>query len=265
MRVVITVIAVVGIVSGCRTAAPSIVRFAPAGTDVTRLRSEFALTAAERAAITPDNLRAFTQEQVDQIYERLTPGAIPDGPFRGDLFFPRDRDGNAHIADLPDPAPKVAHAATIKAEHLGRMLWRGKMFFRSEGVVRNRIEDLAILKPLFPEASTIPKLTFDGKTTWLLFPARVSCGKSLLDPTAPSVVIDYSEGPKIEGYRPVPDKLVGPEGLNIRDEMRAVRRGFYLGRAYFGERFGLNFTVIDPASAGATSGSAETVEDCATK
>ena len=43
-----------------------------------------------------------------------------------------------------------------------------------------------------------------------------------------SIVIDYTEGPKIEGYREVPDKLVGPEGLNIRDEIRFVRPGFYL-------------------------------------
>jgi hypothetical protein len=266
MRVLVSLVATVAVVGACRATAPSFVRFAPAGTDVTRLRSEFALTDAERGALTPDNLKSFTQEQVDQIYVRLTPGPLPDGPFRGDLFFPRDRDGNAHIADLPEPAPKrLSHVATLKAERLGRMLWRGKMFFRSEGVVRNRIEDLGVLRAFVPEASTIPKLTFDGATTFLLFPARLSCGKSRLDPAHPSVVIDYSEGPTIQGYRPVPDRLVGPEGLDIRDEMRLVRSGFYLGRAYFGDRFGLNFTVVDPARAGATSGSAETIEDCTSR
>jgi hypothetical protein len=254
------------VVSACHTAAPSNIRFAPSGTDVAKLRSEFALTDAERAALTPENLKGLTQEQVDQIYMRLTPGPIPDGPFRGNLFFPRDRDGNARIADLPGPAPKaLSNAGTLKAERLGRMLWRGKMFFKSEGLVRNRIEDTAILRAFITNSDTIPRLTFDGKTTWLLFPARVACGDSLLDRTRPSIVIDYSDGPNIEGYRPIPDRLVGKEGLNIRDEMRLVRRGFYLGRAYFGERFGLNFTVIDPASAAASAGTAATVEDCDTK
>jgi hypothetical protein len=255
----LTVFAIGG---GCRTAAPS-VRFAPPGTETARLRSEFALTASERAALTPDNVKSLTQEQVDQIYTRLTAGPIPDGPFRGGLFFPRDREGNARVADLPAPAPTLlAHVSTLKVERLGRSLWRGKVFFRSQGILRNRVEDLTILRPAIDDSLDIPKLTFDGQTTWLLFPARVGCGESRLDTTRPSIVIDYSEGATIEGYREVPDKLVGPEGLNIRDEIRFVRPGFYLGRAYFGDRFALNFTLLDPAVAAAPAGPTEPAEDC---
>jgi hypothetical protein len=248
--------------SGCRTAAPSI-RFAPPGTDVAKLRSEFALTEAERLALVPDSLRRFTQEQVDQIYTRLDPGAIPDGPFRGDLFFPRDRDGRARIRDLADPSPNIlGPVAALPAEQLGRVFWRGKVFFRDQRIVRNRIEDLLLLRPIISESDTIPKLTFDGQTTWLLFPARLSCGDSRFDKTARSIVVDYAQTAEIEGYRPVPDRLGGPEGLNIRDEVRVVRRGFYLGRAYFGPRFALNFTLLDPAVAnapvvGEVSGSCE--------
>lgn len=248
----------------CRAAMPSI-RFAPSGTDVARLRSEFPLTSAERLALTQENVKALTQDQVDQIYLRLSSGAIPDGPFRGDLFFPRDRDGHARIRDLAEPAPALpllAHIGALRAEHLGRLFWRGKAFFRPQGILRNRIEDLAILKPFFDDAGTIPKMTFDGQTTWLLFPALLSCGSSRLDPTRPSIVIDYSRGSEVEGYRPVPDKLAGPEGLNIRDEVRIVRPGFYLGRAYFGERFALNFTLLDPGVTPGTSPSKGTEEDC---
>ena len=60
----------------------------------------------------------------------------------------------------------------------------------------------------------------------------------------------------------MPDKLGGPEGLNIFDEVRVVRRGLYLGRAYFGQRFALNFTLLDPAVAADALPTAEIQEDC---
>jgi hypothetical protein len=250
----------------CRPAQPA-VRFAPSGTDVARLRSEFALTDTERQALTPENMRALSQDQVDQIYLRLASGPVPDGPFRGDLFFPRDRDGHARVRDLTDaPASLPAHLAALDAERLGRAFWKGKVFFRAQGVLRNRIEDLSLLKPFITgDVATIPRLTFDGQTTWLLFPARVSCGVGRLDSSRPSILIDYSKGSEIEGYREVPDKLGGPEGLNIFDEVRRVRPGFYLGRAYFGKRFALNFTLLDPQSGASPAGSGAPVdlqEDC---
>jgi hypothetical protein len=246
--------ALAAVVAACGVTMPPI-RFAPPGTDLAKLRAEYPLSDAERLAMTPESMRALTQEQVDQIYLRLSSGAIPDGPFRGDLFFPRDRSGHARIRDLMDPAPALpllAHIGALRAESLGRLFWKGKVFFRSQGILRNRIEELLILRPFIDDVSTIPKLTFDGQTTWLLFPAIISCSTSRLDSTRPSVVVDYARGSEVEGYRPVPDKLAGPEGLNIRDEVRIVRPGFYLGRAYFGQRFSLNFTLLDPTVPPAT-------------
>ena len=38
---------------------------------------------------TPANVLALNQEEVDQLYGRLTAGPIPDGPYLGDLFFSR--------------------------------------------------------------------------------------------------------------------------------------------------------------------------------
>ena len=258
---------VAAFMASCQSAAPPPIRFAPAGTDVARLRSEFALTDAERAALTPESIKHLDQAQVDQIYQRLDTGPIPDGPFRGDLFFPRGTKDDVKLGELSGvPLGSVAELATMRVENLGKALWRGKVFFRSQGVLRNRIEDIAILKPLIKDSESIPKLTFDGATTWLLFPAKLSCGDSRFDPTRHSIVIDYAQTDQIEGYRAVPDKIAGSEGLKIRDEVRVVRPGFLLGRAYFGPRFGLNFTLLDPAAAaaaGAVAGPmAHVQEDC---
>ena len=248
--------------AACRSAAPPI-RFAPPGTAPAQLRSDYPLSDKERLLITPESLRTLTQDQVDQIYARLSSGPIPDGPFRGDLFFPRDRSGRARVRDLAAPGPKLlAHVGALRVEQLGRALWKGKVFFRSQGILRNRIDDLAVLKLILEDSATIPKLTFDGETTWLLFPAQVTCSASLYDPARKAITIDYSRGPTIEGYRPVPDDIAGEQGLNIRDEVRVVRRGLYLGRAYFGKRFGLNFTLLDPATAADTSPSRDIQEEC---
>jgi hypothetical protein len=240
------------VLAGCHASAPPPrIRFAPPGTDVARLRSDFALTDAERAALTPETIKDLDQAQVDQIYQRLDSGPIPDGPFRGDLFFPRGTKDDITLGELSGvPLDSVAELAVMRVENLGKALWRGKVFFRSQGVLRNRIEDIAILKPLIKDAESIPKLTFDGATTWLLFPAKLSCGESKLDPAHKSIVIDYSVGSTIEGYREIPDRLAGKDRLDILDEVRLIRPGFYLGRAHFRGAFGLNFTLVDPAVIG---------------
>jgi hypothetical protein len=240
--------------AGCQSAAPPAIRFAPAGTDVARLRSEFALTDAERAALTPESIRRLDQAQVDQIYQRLDTGPIPDGPFRGDLFFPRGSKKNMRMGELPGvPRDTLKELAVIRVETLGKAFWHGKMFFREEGALRNRIEELEVLKALVPGAESIPTVTFEGKRTWLLFPAKLSCGASRFDASHKSIVIDYSKGKEVKGYQEVPDALAGPDRLDIFDEVRLVRPGFYLGRAYFRGAFGLNFTLIDPAVAGSTA------------
>jgi hypothetical protein len=45
--------------------------------------------AAELAKVTPDYLATLEQEQLDQIYARLTAGPIPDGAFDGRILLPR--------------------------------------------------------------------------------------------------------------------------------------------------------------------------------
>ena len=197
----------------------------------------------------PRQPQGFDQEQIDQIYARLTAGPIPDGPFDGGLFFPKGASGDKRLAEIVGGLPGVfVDLKMEKLELVGKHLWRGKVFYRNERVLRNRIEDTALLKPLIDgDLASIPKITVDGKDQWLLFPARLYCGQSLLDSRRESVIIDYFYTDEIPGYRESPDYLAGRRGFQVRDEIRMVRPGFYLGRAYLGKVFLLNFTLYNKA------------------
>ncbi len=244
--------------------------FANEPLDFARLEHEHALTIAERESLTPERLAGYSQEQVDQIYGRLTAGPIPDGPYDGDLFFPRGTDSETRLGEILGGRLKsrLAGFGVRRTEGLGRMLWKGKMFYREERVLRNRVEDLAVLAPLTGGTTEgIQKQSVNGRDTFLLFPARLYCGQSLLDGRRESVIIDYAFTDELPGYREHPDALGGRHGLRIRDEIRMVRPGLYLGRAYMNRIFGLNFTLVNASAA--TAGrddfrAGRIAEDCVT-
>ena len=239
--------------TACGESPPPAIKFGAYGPDYAskpdfaRVEHESPLTATDLTQLTPGNLKAFDQEQIDQIYARLTAGPIPDGPFDGGLFFPKGTSGEKRIAEIIGGLPGLAAGVkTEKLELIGKHLWRGKMFYRDERVLRNRIDDTVLLKPLIEgDLSTIPKVTVNGKEQWLMFPARLYCGQSLLDSRRESVLIDYFYTDEIAGYRERPDYLAGRRGLQVRDEIRMLRPGFYLGRAYLGKIFLLNFTLYN--------------------
>lgn len=214
--------------------------------DLASVERQFPLQRSDRERLMPEDLRTFSQEQLDQLYARLTAGPIPDGPFDGAVLQPQgapmDRVADA-IGGLKGLALK------FKRRNLGilvNVLWKGKIFERNERVVRNRVEDLAMLRPLVGgDWKEVPQAKVGGKDAWLLFPAKLYCGQSLLDGRRESVIVDYAFGDAIEGYRATPDFLAGRHGFNVRDELRMIRPGFYLGRAYLDRIFALNFTLYD--------------------
>jgi hypothetical protein len=220
--------------------------------DFARVEHDYPLTPDELARLTPENLKSFKQEEVDQIYARLTSGPIPDGAYDGGLFFPKGASDKRRVAEIIGGLPGLAaNLQGAKVELLGKTLWKGKVFYRDDRLLRNRIEDLAALKPIIDgDLTTIPKITVHGKDQWLMFPARLYCGQSLLDSRRESVIIDYAFTDEIEGYRERPDYLAGRNGFQVRDEIRMVRPGFYLGRAYLGKIFLLNFTLYNENVAG---------------
>jgi hypothetical protein len=233
-------------------AKPPEVRFADYGpeyqtkTDFAQLEYKFPLTTEELGRITPENLAALDQEQIDQIYARLTAGPIPDGAFDGKILLPRGASGRFRVAEIAGGfAEYLLHLKGLKVETLGETLWRGKVFFRDERVLRNRIEDLSVLQKAGLVQGEPKKANVGGRETWLLFPAKLYCGQSLLDARRESIIIDYFFSDEIPGYQENPDYLAGRRGLRVRDEIRMVRPGFYLGRAYLDKVFLLNFTLYN--------------------
>jgi hypothetical protein len=261
-------------VFGCGEKPPAGIKFAPyeAGysskPDFARVEHEFPLATADLAKLTPEALKTYDQEQIDQIYARLSAGPIPDGAFEGDLFFPKGISGKRRMREIVGGlSGLVVGLGTVKLELVGEHLWRGKVFYRDERLLRNRIEDTKLLAPLIDgDLATIPKFTVNGKDQWLMFPARLYCGQSLLDSRRESVIIDYFHTDEIPGYRERPDFLAGRRGLQVRDEVRMVRPGFYLGRAYISKVFLLNFTLYNKEVAErdgpAFVKTGQTTEDC---
>jgi hypothetical protein len=215
--------------------------------DFARVEHELPLVPDDLARLQPDMLKDYTQEQVDQIYARLTAGPIPDGAYEGDLFFPKGISGQRRAREIVGGLPGLAVGAkAVKLELLGKHLWRGKVFYRDARVLRNRIDDTSLLKPFIDDdTSGLRRYEAGGSDQWLLFPARLYCGQSLLDSRRESVIIDYAYTDEIDGYVERPDFLAGRRGLNVRDEIRMVRPGFYLGRAYIDKVFLLNFTLYN--------------------
>ena len=263
-----SVFAVLVLLAGCKTAPPPIPFSdykAPYATkpDFARVELDHPLSAADRAKITPANLRALPQEKVDQIYARLTAGPIPDGAYTGDLFF-ADDGGLERIAKVMGGARGFASDVALDEVRLVvRLLWKGKVFYRDKRELRNMIDDRALVAKLFDvDVNSFRTGQFNGKTVALLFPAKLFCGQSNLDSRRESVIIDYAFGDDIDGYLPKADSAAGRNGLQVRDEIRRVRPGFYLGRAYMGKIFVLNFTLYNEAAAKAGAASEAAAEDC---
>ena len=228
---------------------PPDLKFAPYGDDYrskpdfAAVEHQFPLAPADLAKLTPDNMKNYDQEQIDQIYARLTAGPIPDGSYDGGLFFPKGKSGDRRLTEIVGGLPGLAvELKSIKMEMLGAALWRGKVFYRKDMLLRNRIDDTPLLKPLIEAKPTA--IQKQGEQM-LLFPAQLYCGQSLLDSRRESIIIDYFFSDQLPDYHPRPDFLAARNGLQVRDEIRMVRPGFYLGRAYVSKAFLLNFTLYN--------------------
>jgi len=211
--------------------------------DFAQVEYAYPIALKELVKVTPKYLAGLNQEELDQLYARLSSGPIPDGPFDGEIVFPRGSSGKLRAAEIIGGLKGLGvNFKGRMLETAGEALWKGKVFYRNEKILRNRIEDLAVLRPVIGPGD-IAKIDVDGKDAWLLFPAKLYCGQSLIDSRRESIIIDYAFTDDIRGYREKPDFLAGRRGLKVRDEIRMVRPGLYLGRAYMDHAFILNFVL----------------------
>ena len=198
------------------------------------------------ASYTQDGLAAMSTEALDVLYARLTSGPIPDGFYNGRVMIPQDR-------GLEVVKPIIGFAASTNAiKKIAENLWAGKFFDRKMKFLQNRI----LLDGGF--LGTPTKINDHN----MLFPAKLYCGQSLFDSRRESIIIDYKYGERdwpegvsagffTEEERKSLNWVAGPKGLLVRDEIRMVNPGLYLGRAYLQGVFGLYFILkYDPASGG---------------
>ena len=73
--------------------------------DFAAIEQNHPLPPVELDKITPYYLSKLDQEQIDQIYARLSAGPIPDGAFDGDLFFPRGGSGKLRLSEIVGGLP----------------------------------------------------------------------------------------------------------------------------------------------------------------
>ena len=225
--------------------------------DFAEVEARFPLSRADVAALTPDMLAEMSQEEIDQIYARLTAGPMPEGYYASTLFFAGEGNLHERLEEIVGTLPgRIASASLEGLVGIADVIWKGKVFFPKEGIARTPVQDIPPLRLLVDDPDTLASATIPragplrhllpSDSVWLLFPAKVYCGQSLIDGRRESIVIDYNYGDEIEGFRSRPDALLARGGMALRDEMRMVRPGFYLGRAYVGRTFLMNFTLANP-------------------
>ena len=222
--------------------------------DFARLEQAHPLTQEDLKTITRENLTAASQEQLDQIYARLTAGPIPHGHYEIHLFRIRDFGQIVDIARqlAGEQLRGLAFLLSMpeeKRRDLLQLVWHTKDFDTNQRIVHTRIDNwqplkALILQPREKGVTTPGKPSPADKERPPSFPAKVYCGQSLLDGRRESIIMDYAFNDDVRDYHPDFDWMMGRHGLRIRDEVRMIRPGFYLGRAYSGRIFLLNFVLI---------------------
>src|SRR6266576_4182031 len=153
--------------------------------DFADLEHRLPLRPRQLMTLTPKNVLELDQEKIDQMYGRLTAGPIPNCAYEGDLSFPKGISGTKRLGEVLGGGVKgwTADLELTKLTVLGRQLWKGKVFYRDQRVLRNRIHDLGLFADFFPDpadAAEVKRLAAEHPTKEeQYFPAKLYCGQSL--------------------------------------------------------------------------------------
>ncbi len=233
--------------------------------DPSWLERNFPLSKQERLNITAADLDLMTQEELDQLYIRSPAGPILSAQYQGSVLVKDGIIQNAKNLILKDS--KIVNTMERFCRRFGKsdlieclseVAWKGKKIYprNADGLVELRN---AVSAPVAEAAkyALLPFFQTLNPSNWLvqntemfgllpkymMFPAKVYCGQSLIDHRRESVVIDYSWGDRFTPFIRGIDDLAGRGFFNIRDEIRMIRPGLYLGRAYTNKIFLLNFVL----------------------
>ena len=110
------------------------IAFAPYGDayaskpDLAQVEYEHPIPLKELVKVTPKYLAGLKQEELDQLYARLSSGPIPDGPFDGEIVFPRGSSGKIRAAEIIGGLKGLGVNFKGKMlETAGEALWKGKV------------------------------------------------------------------------------------------------------------------------------------------
>jgi hypothetical protein len=200
--------------------------------------------------LTPDNLKRFDQEQIDQIYARLTAGPIPDGPFDGDLVFPKGQSGDRRLAEIVGGLPaRVVEWKAINSSSWARAVERQGLLPRPAPAAEPHRGHTPVAAARRQRHGQHPEDARRQRRTMAVVPGQVVLRP---EPARRTPRVDHHRlrlHRHVAGYREKPDFLAGRNGLQVRDEIRMVRPGFYLGRAYIGASSCSTFTLYNKAIA----------------
>lgn len=212
--------------------------------DFARVESKLPIPADVLRNLKTSDLLQMNQEQLDQLYARLGSGPLPSGIYEGKIVLANDG-GMKRLAALVSDM-NLRGGIDLGTKVLNYFI-AGKNFYKREGVVRNRIEHAHWMTfPIAPFGirwDEVPVSRIGNSTAHELFPGKFYCGQSLLDSRRESIVVDYAYNDDIPGYQPRLDYILSRSGSAIRDELRLIRPGFYLGRMYTNRVFLLNYVL----------------------
>jgi hypothetical protein len=202
------------------------------------------------ARLMPDDFTkgGLDQECVDRIYASLPSGQMPElGIEYESVAFSPDGGGFQALAELllPQKGAKAALSRMIASNlsALPNALVRGMVFSQTQGgehpeyEAKSRLDRAALLILAPAQALHLGKELF--------FPAHVYCGQSLLDSRRESIVIDPAYPEDFSDFKAGVDEIPSHAGMNLREEIRMIRPGLYLGRIYGARVYLMSFLLYN--------------------